>query len=136
MIFINIFQSPPPLVTIGIIIEENVYNYGRPITKQMLKNSAKYCSEGCYGKLLEQIFLYSLHQKKVYTCDQEEYSKCRKARIISRGVPGFLGSWSNSSQVGFRNSDRWRHREKKSNSKSVFNYRKMKKFPLTSMQLV
>ncbi len=30
MIFINVFQHPPPL-TIGIIIEENVYNYGRPL---------------------------------------------------------------------------------------------------------
>ena len=31
MIFINIFQPPPPPLTVGIIIEENVYNYGWPL---------------------------------------------------------------------------------------------------------
>ena len=31
MIIINIFEPPPPL-TIGIIISENVDNYGRPLT--------------------------------------------------------------------------------------------------------
>ncbi len=46
---------------------------------------------------------YSLHQKKVYTCNQAQYSKCRGTRLIPRNVPGPLESWSNSSQVGFRN---------------------------------
>ena len=35
MIVINIFQPPPPL-TIGIIISENVDNYGRPLICQMM----------------------------------------------------------------------------------------------------
>ncbi len=54
--------------------------------------------------------LYSLHQKKVYTCGKAKYSKSREARGKVGGAPHPPLSWSKLDQASFWNSKRWRHK--------------------------
>ena len=79
--------------------------------------------------------VYSLHQKKVYTCGKAKYSKSRGARGKVGDAPHPPLSWSKLDQASFWNSKRWRHKNKKSEATSLEKYRKIQRFPLTSMQL-